>query len=79
MGAPGCGGTASCPPILMNPRQRFGFNGSSALPAGRLIRLQPRGYWSWFQTPVETTRQSLANKLAQGRWDPGLPRFRQRH
>ncbi|CAO0822017.1 hypothetical protein DFAR_2770038 [Desulfarculales bacterium] len=28
---------------------------------------------------METIRQSLSNKLAQGRWNPGPPRFRQRH
>ncbi|CAO0824693.1 hypothetical protein DFAR_830003 [Desulfarculales bacterium] len=44
-----------------------------------VIRLRPRGYWSRFQAPVETIRQSLFNKLARGRWDPGLPRSRQRH
>ncbi|CAO0822426.1 hypothetical protein DFAR_3040001 [Desulfarculales bacterium] len=27
---------------------------------------------------METIRQSLPSKLARGRWDPGLPRFRQR-
>ncbi|CAO0821175.1 hypothetical protein DFAR_2190001 [Desulfarculales bacterium] len=31
-----------------------------------VIRLQPRGYWSQFQAPVETIRQSLSNKLARG-------------
>ncbi|CAO0819770.1 hypothetical protein DFAR_1110040 [Desulfarculales bacterium] len=44
-----------------------------------VIRLQPRGYWSRFQAPVETIRQSLSNKLAWGRGDPILPRFRQRY
>ncbi|CAO0819867.1 hypothetical protein DFAR_1150025 [Desulfarculales bacterium] len=44
-----------------------------------VIRLQPWGYWSRLQAPVETIRLSLSNKLARGRWDPGLPRFRQRH
>ncbi|CAO0824257.1 hypothetical protein DFAR_550003 [Desulfarculales bacterium] len=44
-----------------------------------MIRLRPRGYWNRFPAPVETTRQSLANKLARGRWAPGLPRSRQRH
>ncbi|CAO0821045.1 hypothetical protein DFAR_2090023 [Desulfarculales bacterium] len=63
----------------MKPLQRFGFGVPSALPAGRWIRLQPRGYWSWFQAPVESIRQSLFNKLARGRWAPGLPRSRQRH
>ncbi|CAO0824899.1 hypothetical protein DFAR_990006 [Desulfarculales bacterium] len=57
----------------MKPLQRFGFNFSSALPAGRWIRLRPRGSWSRFQAPVETIRQSLSNKLSRGRWDPGLP------
>ncbi|CAO0824074.1 hypothetical protein DFAR_4040033 [Desulfarculales bacterium] len=28
---------------------------------------------------METIRQSLSNELARGRWDPGLPRFRQRY
>lgn len=28
---------------------------------------------------METIRQSLSRKLGQGRWDPGLPRSRQRH
>ncbi|CAO0823616.1 hypothetical protein DFAR_3800038 [Desulfarculales bacterium] len=28
---------------------------------------------------METIRQSLSNKLARGRWNPGLPRSRQRH
>ncbi|CAO0823504.1 hypothetical protein DFAR_3740002 [Desulfarculales bacterium] len=28
---------------------------------------------------METIRQSLSNKLALGRWDPGLPHSRQRH
>ncbi|CAO0823124.1 hypothetical protein DFAR_340007 [Desulfarculales bacterium] len=32
-----------------------------------MIRLQPRGYWSRFQAPMETIRQSLSNKLARGR------------
>ncbi|CAO0824549.1 hypothetical protein DFAR_710012 [Desulfarculales bacterium] len=44
-----------------------------------VIRLRPRGYWSRFQAPVETIRQSLSNKLARGRWNPGLLRSRQRH
>ncbi|CAO0823403.1 hypothetical protein DFAR_3690043 [Desulfarculales bacterium] len=26
-----------------------------------MIRLQPRGYWSRFQVPVEIIRQSLSN------------------
>ncbi|CAO0824415.1 hypothetical protein DFAR_630054 [Desulfarculales bacterium] len=43
-----------------------------------MIRLQPRGYCSRFQAPVETIRQNLSNKLARGRWDPGLLRSRQR-
>ncbi|CAO0824711.1 hypothetical protein DFAR_850009 [Desulfarculales bacterium] len=41
-----------------------------------VIRLRPRGYWSRFQALVGPVRQSLANKLARGRWDPVLPRFR---
>ncbi|CAO0820369.1 hypothetical protein DFAR_1540020 [Desulfarculales bacterium] len=44
-----------------------------------VIRLRPRGYWSRFQALVEIIRQSLSNKLARGRWDPDLPRSRQRH
>ncbi|CAO0821694.1 hypothetical protein DFAR_2570005 [Desulfarculales bacterium] len=44
-----------------------------------VIRLQPRGYCSRFQAPVETIRQSFSNKLARGRRNPGRPRFRQRH
>ncbi|CAO0824778.1 hypothetical protein DFAR_910021 [Desulfarculales bacterium] len=44
-----------------------------------VIRLQPWGYWSRFQAPVETIRQSLSNKLARGRWDPDRLRSRQRH
>lgn len=46
---------------------------------GAVIRLRPRGYWSRFQASVETIRQSLSRRLGQGRWDPGLPRSRQRH
>ncbi|CAO0824733.1 transposase [Desulfarculales bacterium] len=43
-------------------------------------RLQPRGYCSRFQAPVEVIRrQSLSNKLARGRWDPDLPRFHPHH
>ncbi|CAO0822527.1 hypothetical protein DFAR_3150007 [Desulfarculales bacterium] len=66
-------------PILIKPLQRFGVGVSAALPAGRWIRLRPRGYLSQFQAPEETIRQSLSNKLARGRWDPVLPRFPQRH
>ena len=44
-----------------------------------VIRLRPRGYWIRFQASVETIRHSLSLKLGQGRWDPGLPRSRQRH
>ncbi|CAO0823030.1 hypothetical protein DFAR_3460009 [Desulfarculales bacterium] len=36
------------------------------------IQLRPWGCWSRFQALVETIRQSLPNKLARGRWDPGL-------
>ncbi|CAO0821454.1 hypothetical protein DFAR_2350005 [Desulfarculales bacterium] len=54
--------------------RRFRYPGCRAM-----IRLRPRGYWSRFQASVETIRQSLSNKLAQGKWDPVLPRFRQRH
>jgi hypothetical protein len=44
-----------------------------------VIRLRPQGYWSRFQASVEAIRQSLSRKLGHGRWDPGLPRSRQRH
>ncbi|CAO0822901.1 hypothetical protein DFAR_3360028 [Desulfarculales bacterium] len=44
-----------------------------------MIRLRPRGNWNQFQAPEETIRQNLSNKLTRGRWDPGLPRSRQRH
>ncbi|CAO0820988.1 hypothetical protein DFAR_2050005 [Desulfarculales bacterium] len=44
-----------------------------------VIRLRPRGYWDRLQTSVKTIRQSLSNKLARSRCDPGLPRSRQRH
>ncbi|CAO0823067.1 hypothetical protein DFAR_3460046 [Desulfarculales bacterium] len=44
-----------------------------------VIRLRPRGYWSRSQALVEIIRRSLANKLARGRWAPGLPRSRQRY
>ncbi|CAO0823968.1 hypothetical protein DFAR_4000007 [Desulfarculales bacterium] len=61
------GALASCLPILMKLLRRFGFDVSAALTAGRVIRLQPRGYCRRFQAPVETIRQSLFNKLARGR------------
>ncbi|CAO0820802.1 hypothetical protein DFAR_1900003 [Desulfarculales bacterium] len=44
-----------------------------------VIRLRLRGYWSRLQASMETIRQNLSNKLARGRWDPDLPRPRQRH
>ena len=44
-----------------------------------VIRLRPQGYWSRFQASVVAIRQSLSTKLGRGRWDPGLPRSRQRH
>ncbi|CAO0823723.1 hypothetical protein DFAR_3850031 [Desulfarculales bacterium] len=53
--------------------------GSVRARLGSVIRLQPRGYCSRFQDLVEAIRQSLANNLARGRWDPGLLRSRQRH
>lgn len=44
-----------------------------------VIRLRPQGYWRRFQASVEAIRHSLSRKLGHGRWDPGLPRSRQRH
>ncbi|CAO0823474.1 hypothetical protein DFAR_3710032 [Desulfarculales bacterium] len=44
-----------------------------------MIRLRLWGYWRRFQAPVEAIRQSLSNKLARGRWAPGLPRSCQHH
>ena len=44
-----------------------------------VIRLRPRGYWSRFQASAAAIRQSLFRKLIWGRWDPRLPRSRQRH
>jgi hypothetical protein len=44
-----------------------------------VIRLRPQGYWSRFQASVAAIRQSLSLKFGRGRWDPGLPRSRQRH
>ncbi|CAO0824574.1 hypothetical protein DFAR_710037 [Desulfarculales bacterium] len=64
---PALGSRLRCLPFLIKPLRRFGFDISSALPAGRWIRLQPRGYWSRFQASVEIIRLSLSNKLARGR------------
>ena len=44
-----------------------------------VIRLRPQGYWRRFQAPIRAIRESIFRRLTRGRWDPGLPRSRQRH
>jgi hypothetical protein len=46
---------------------------------GCVIRLRPRGFFSRFQAPVATIRRSIANRLHEDKWLPGISRTRQAH
>jgi hypothetical protein len=46
---------------------------------GCVYRMRPAGYFSRFQASKACIRQSISSRLLQGRWNPGLPRSRQRH
>jgi len=41
--------------------------------------MRPVEYFSRFQASIKTIGKSIAGRLKQGRWNPGLPRSRQRH
>lgn len=42
-----------------------------------VIRLRPSGYFTHFQSPIGTIRESIASKENKGRWLSGLSRTRQ--
>jgi len=44
-----------------------------------MIRLKPCGYFPRFQAFLKTVRSRLHDRLATGRWGPGLSKSRQRH
>ena len=44
-----------------------------------VMRLRPFGFFSRFQAPVATIRSSVANRLREGKWLPGISRTRQAH
>jgi hypothetical protein len=46
---------------------------------GCVYRLRPAGYFRRFQATAACIRASISRRLLQGRWNPGLPRSRQRH
>ncbi|CAO0823576.1 hypothetical protein DFAR_3790007 [Desulfarculales bacterium] len=79
MGASGLGSKASVPAYFDEAPTAIWLRHFLCSDCRAVIRLQPRGYESRFQAPVETIRQSLSSQLARGRWDPGLPRSHQRH
>lgn len=46
---------------------------------GTVIRLRPKGYFSRFQSPIETIRSSIIQKQLKGIWVEGVGRTRQLH
>ena len=44
-----------------------------------VMRLRPFGFFSRFQAPEATIRRSIANRLNDGKWLPGISRTRQAH
>ena len=46
---------------------------------GCVYKMRPASYFSRFQASKASIRQSISSRLLQGRWNPGLPRSRQRH
>ncbi|VBB44975.1 hypothetical protein TRIP_B350137 [uncultured Desulfatiglans sp.] len=46
---------------------------------GCVVRLRPEGYFSRFQSSIETIQSSIANRLSGRGWLPGLSPSRQRH
>lgn len=44
-----------------------------------VMRLRPFGFFSRFQAPVATIRSSVAGRLRNGKWLPGISRTRQAH
>jgi len=46
---------------------------------GCVMRLRPFGFFSRFQAPAATIRSSVATRLHEGKWLPGISRSRQAH
>lgn len=46
---------------------------------GCVIRLRPKGYFKWHQSPAVEIRTSLSIRVKTGRWPPGCVTNRARH
>lgn len=82
-GCPRCGGKlwghGFCPAYFDGFQQPVWLRRYRCAVCKVVLRLRPAGYWSRFQAPIATIRESLSRRLLQGRWTPQLPRSRQRH